>query len=590
MIAVPNKAAPGATDPAQPSARDGGWRGAWRERRPSANAAMLGPRGLWWVSPTFRIGLFAVLICAAAGAASIAMGPDNNWDLRYYHLYAPWAYLHGRYLYDIAPAQSQGFFNPMADLLFYALATSRLNEAPRVVAFIMGAVHGINAALMLAIAVRVLRPDRPLERGLLCAAAFLIGVSGAGFVSLLGTTTNDLVNAIFVLASLLGLLALGEHGGSVWRFAWPGALAGVGLGLKFTAAIFMPGLGLVAVVIGMRRRTAFAPLAFAGAALLAFLAVAGHHLLTLWAEFRNPVFPWLNDVFRSPYYEPVALRDDRFVARDFLQLFAYPFYWAKTNIYLVTELTFRDWRGAIAYAAAAAAVLSWAAGAVRGGTRRSHIPADAPGLGPLLLFVTVSYLLWAELFGIYRYAVVLEMLTGIVAVGCVMRVCRDGRVRIAASLLLLAAAAATTIYPDWGRGEHPSAGIRPAHFGDAYVDVWVPPLPANSLVLIATADPVAYFIPFAEPTARYLGIDNNLLSLAQGNRLVAEIKRLMRTPGPAKFVLGVDAPDTGGLDHLLAPFDLAADPSSCRRIRSNLEEHVLSLCRIAAPGDGGRQQ
>src|SRR5262250_351260 len=122
-------------------------------------------------SPVF---LPSLLICCGTGLASLAMGPDNNWDLRYYHLYAPWAYLHGRYLHDIAPAQSQGFFNPMADFLFYALASSPLNEAPRALAFVMGAVHGINAALMLAIVVRVIRPASRLERGLLSAAAFLI--------------------------------------------------------------------------------------------------------------------------------------------------------------------------------------------------------------------------------------------------------------------------------------------------------------------------------------------------------------------------------------------------------------------------------
>src|SRR5215813_2359802 len=68
--------------------------------------------------------LCAPLICAAAGLVSIALGPDNNWDLRYYHLYAPWAYLHGRYLYDIGPAQEQSFFNPIADLVFYGLISS----------------------------------------------------------------------------------------------------------------------------------------------------------------------------------------------------------------------------------------------------------------------------------------------------------------------------------------------------------------------------------------------------------------------------------------------------------------------------------
>lgn len=238
------------------------------ERSICAVAERLRRAGSW---PT----LFAVMICAAAGVISVAMGPDNNWDLRYYHLYAPWAYLHGRYLYDIAPAQSQGFFNPTADFLFYALASSPLNAAPRVIAFIMGAVHGINAALMLAIAVHVIRPPHAAERAVLRAAAFLIGVTGVGFLSLLGTTTNDLVNAIFVLASLLCLLALDARKGPAaagWGFAWPGVLAGIGLGLKFTAAIFMPGLGLVALLIGVRKRRVLGPVVFVFAALLAFLA------------------------------------------------------------------------------------------------------------------------------------------------------------------------------------------------------------------------------------------------------------------------------------------------------------------------------
>jgi hypothetical protein len=100
----------------------------------------------------------ALLICASDGLCSVILGPDNYWDLRYYHLYAPWAYLHGRYLYDVGPAQIQGFFNPVADFLFYGLTSSFLNGMPRAIAFIMGAVHGLNAVLIAAIAVHVLRP------------------------------------------------------------------------------------------------------------------------------------------------------------------------------------------------------------------------------------------------------------------------------------------------------------------------------------------------------------------------------------------------------------------------------------------------
>ncbi|MBF5067095.1 hypothetical protein G6O45_28220, partial [Salmonella enterica subsp. enterica serovar Istanbul] len=82
---------------------------------------------------------------------------------------------------------------------------------------------------------------------------------------------------------------------------------------------------------------------------LGFVAIAGHHLFTLWRDFGNPVFPWLNQVFQSPYYEPEPIRDSRFLPHDFWQVIAYPLYWTKTTRYLVTEMSLRDWRDAIAY-------------------------------------------------------------------------------------------------------------------------------------------------------------------------------------------------------------------------------------------------
>src|ERR1700756_2422172 len=215
----------------------------------------------------------ALLICCGAGFLSVVLGPDNNWDLRFYHLYAPWAYLHGRYLYDVGPAQYQGFFNPTADFLFYTLTSSRLNESPRIVTFIMGAVHGINAVLIFAIALHVLRPLQHLERVTLRAVALLMGVSGAGFVSLLGATTNDLVNSIFVLGSLLAVLQAAEQARErgAWRdLAWSGLLAGIGIGLKYTAAIFVPGLVLIALITAARRKTAYGLTAFGVAAIVGF--------------------------------------------------------------------------------------------------------------------------------------------------------------------------------------------------------------------------------------------------------------------------------------------------------------------------------
>jgi hypothetical protein len=519
----------------------------------------------------------AIAICAAAGALSVMLGPDDNWDLLYYHLYAPYAYLHGRYLYDLGPAQSQGFLNPVADFLFYGLVSSPLNDTPRLVAFVMGAVHGINAVLVLAIAAQVLRPAAAWERWTLRGAALLMGISGAGFASLLGTTTNDLINAIFVLASLLGLLRLAaadDEGGRRGGFAWAGLWAGVAVGLKYTAAIYLPGLGLVALVAAWWRRSVVGPVAFAAAALAGFLAVAGHHLLVLWQDFGNPLFPFLNDVFRSPYYEPQAIRDVRFLPHDLAQLIAYPFYWTKTNIYVVTEFPFRDWRGAIAYVAVLAALPALIAPRAFDRWRGASGCTDVRGLGLVVLFVVVSFVCWELAFGIYRYGVVLEMLTGVVTMGALTRLIAHARVRVAAGLAVLALALATTVYFDWGRGE----------YDDQYVDVDVPPLPPHSVVLIATWQPVAYFIPYAEPSARFVGIENNYLELSQTNKLATEVKRVMRTPGPPKFVLSVGAFKRDKIDRLLANFGLKLSGAPCEPIESNLataDDEALSLCPIA---------
>ena len=519
---------------------------------------------------TGLVALGALLICASAGLLSVVLGPDNYWDLGFYHLYAPWAYLHERYLYDVAPAEWQSYFNPAADFLFYGLTSSILNGTPRIIAFIMGAVHGLNIVLVVAIAGHVLRPRERWARVALCAAATLIGVSGAGFVPLLGTTSNDLVNSIFVLGALLGILRIAGSSseGTAWRdFAWSGLSAGVGLGLKYTAAVYIPGLAVIALLAAARRRAPAGLVVFSVSAALGFLALSGHHLLTLWRDFGNPVFPMLNNIFQSPYYDPISAADDQFRPRDLWQMIAYPFYWIKTNIYLVSEKPLRDWRGAIAYLAIFAALVTRLVRLVHNEPRRNTV-GETRGLGLVFIFVIISYFAWALAFGNYRYGVTLEMLTGVVIVGALILVMRGRLLRIGAAVVLLIVAAATTVYPDWGRGR----------YGDRYIDVRVPPLPPNSVVLIASGQPVAYFIPFAEPTAQFLGIENDFLKLSQHNRLVSEIKSLMRTSGRPKFIVSVGEFNSGRLDNLLAQFDLALGRSPCQPIWSNLEYPALSLC------------
>jgi len=510
-----------------------------------------------FLSGTWGFRLQLLIVCAAAGVVSVMLGPDNYWDLRYYHLYNPWAYLHGRYLYDLGPAQEQGFLNPVADFLLYGLVSSPLNDFPRIVAFIMGAVHGINAALLFAITCHVIRPPQETERATLRAAAFLIGVTGAGWISLLGGSSNDLTSALFVLACLFVLLRLADKpdGSGIWRgFALAGLWVGLGVGLKNTSAIYAPGLGVVLLLVAFRHRTPGGLIAFGVASAVGFFAVSAHHMLTLWEDFRNTFFPYLNQIFRSPWWEPIAIRDDRFIPQTLFDLLAFPFYWVKVHTYVVVEKPFRDWRAAAAYIAIVAAVLAFAARRLRAAPR-----ADAPrtrDLGLVVVFVVVSYFAWALGFAYYRYAVPLEMLSGVVIVGAIVWLLDASRLRLPIAVTVLAIITASTVPIDWGRRD----------YDGHYVLVEVPPIPPNAVVLVATWDPAAFFIPYAEPRAQYVGIENNYLELSQNNILANEVKAAMRAPGRPKIVLNVNELDRGKWNDLLAQFELKLSEQPCAPI------------------------
>ncbi|HEY7296559.1 MAG TPA: hypothetical protein VH684_01375 [Xanthobacteraceae bacterium] len=519
----------------------------------------------------WRFPLALVLICAGAGLVSVILGPDNYWDLRFYHLYGPWAYLHDRYLYDIGPAQEEGFLNPVADFLLYGLISSPLNGMPRLVAFIMGAVHGINAAIVFAIACHVIRPSGMPERWTLRSAAFLMGVSGAGFISLLGTCSNDLTTSLFILGSVLSLLKVddGEEEYKPWLgFTAAGLSAGIGIGLKYTSGMFIPGLGILGVWVALRRKTIGGLMAFVISAGVGGLLVSGHHMLIMWNDFQNPFFPYFNQIFHSPWFESEAIVEDRFQVHGLEQLIEFPFRWAKLASYVVVEPLFRDWRGATAYVAMAVGVIAYAASRLRKDDSEASAPTH--GLGLVFVFVAVSYISWALASGYYRYVIPLEMLTGVVTMGALVWVFRDPRLRVIGAALVLTMAAATTVYPEWGR--------RP--YGDKYVDVRVPPLPDDSIVLLATGEPVSYFIPFANPKAKYVGIENNYLRLSQHNKLAAEVKDVMRIQGRPKFLLNVDELDRDKWNDLLKQFGLQLSASPCEPIRSNLPPHALSLCPL----------
>ena len=86
----------------------------------------------------------------AAGTLAAIVRQDANWDLKNYHFYNAWAFVHQRMEIDVAPAQLQTYLNPLLDLPFYAMVAA--GWPPRAIAFAMGLFAGAGAFFLVKVA------------------------------------------------------------------------------------------------------------------------------------------------------------------------------------------------------------------------------------------------------------------------------------------------------------------------------------------------------------------------------------------------------------------------------------------------------
>src|SRR5450830_1619333 len=155
------------------------------------------------MTPPIRVGLQSSILRVANGRTgqmlqlivpimlgmlSLCLGQDDNWDLKNYHLYNPFALLNGKIGFDLAPAQWQSYFNPTLDLLYYGL--TKTMPAP-FAGFLMGVLHGLNFLLVLAIA-RLAIPTGAtgIQIGTPTMLA-LAAIASPGFLAQIGNSMGD---------------------------------------------------------------------------------------------------------------------------------------------------------------------------------------------------------------------------------------------------------------------------------------------------------------------------------------------------------------------------------------------------------------
>jgi hypothetical protein len=290
--------------------------------------------------------------------------------------------------------------------------------------------------------------------------------------------------------------------------------------------------------------------AFLTGAVVGFASFAGVWCWRMWERFGNPLFPFANQIFRSPYLPAEAIRDSRWVAQGPLDLLATPFAMALGETRRLQEIPFRDARFLLVLLAG----FAWLS--VRWLGRRTPLP---PGQRNLATYFLVAYGTWMAVFYYYRYASVLEFLAPVVLAVLVQALLPGvGRP------LLVAAAAALLLFSSVGSWQR-------QYWSDRWWRVTLPAQAYEKDNLVLLTRPLNSFLaPFFPEKTRFVGLE-----WVGSSRLDDQVKATLGAHrGPLMVLASVDDRLTAGR---LSRYALTVT-EDCGVIRTGTGKKLL--CRV----------
>ena len=425
---------------------------------------------------------YFVLFITIGGCISLILGQDSNWDFLNYHFYNPYALCTGRVGYDFLAASIQSYLSPFIEVPLYLLAMY-FNNFPSLVVFIQGTYFGVLCFLVFILSLDVFKSlDMSSKtRQILALFSTIIGCTGFATFSEIGTSYNDIQTSCLIIFAIFLFMKYGFSEKGYRAGISVGLVVGVACGLKLTNAIFATSF-FIAITIFFWRNDYFKRISFYVIFLcIGFLASYGYWGWTLYKLYGSPFFPFYNSIFKSPFYPQTSFLDVRFFPKTFFQKICYPIFWSGFFKYpkTVAELNFFDPRFLLVYLISIHFFLN------RIFSCHNPQQKERNRFSFLLLFWMMSYYVYQIKFSIYRYAMPLENLTGLVVVFVVYNFLKNKKnFAIYAMIVVTFAIIAMTRIPSWGR----------LKIGNKFYSVSKIDIPEDVLVTTFTA-PCAIVIP-----------------------------------------------------------------------------------------------
>lgn len=189
-----------------------------------------------------------------------------------------------------------------------------------------------------------------------------------------------------------------------YKFFIAGLILGCALGLKSTCIYLClaSGLSLIICYKYFTKPLKFIAL-FAFGGICGYLVINGWWMYKMYVLYDNPFFPFLNGIFHSPYFDDFNYSDRRFIPPLSIATI-FPFVWTSGK-HASAEISFYDLRGVFFYTLAIIFLIYMLVKPQR--IKEFYINNKIWCF--YAVFMLLGYVLWLNIFSIYRYLLVIEM-------------------------------------------------------------------------------------------------------------------------------------------------------------------------------------
>lgn len=361
----------------------------------------------------------AFAFITAVDGIAYYLGEDINWDLLNYHFYNGYAYTHGVMLKD-SLGTIQSYLDPFLNSFYYLLI---INFSPLVVNLVIASMQSLSIIFVFILSMNVFNEISFNKRFIMSTMIASSAIFGPVFWSEIGGTMGDTLLSSGVILSLLFIVKMIQSVGHFRKQIFFIFLAGIPVGLvsgmKFTNMVYAVGifiaLSLVVVIdnhLNFKIKILFLGL-FILSSSLGLVVIYGPIGWELWRHYGNPVFPYYNNIFKSPYISSVPISDSRWFPRSFLGYLEMPFRFCtiqslSNNRLFGLEIPFK-----ICFFAIIAVLIPLS---ILVNIARSSINIDTNRLVIIFMtmFMLVSFIVWEVFFSYYRYIAALEIISPLV--------------------------------------------------------------------------------------------------------------------------------------------------------------------------------